>query len=103
MLKWHEHVYVDEGIHDAQKIRTRLDENRLTPGIYLLTFSNNPHHLMEIIPAVALKQRPVRELCPVIFGMAGSKEEAIDLACRILMEVYDETGAFGIEEYLKNR
>lgn len=103
MLKWHEHFYADDSICDAEKIRDRLNNNRMTPGVYLLTFSNNPDNLMEILPEVSLRQKAVRELCPVIFGMAGSKDDAIALACRILKEVYDETGAFGIEEYLKNR
>ena len=100
MLKWHEHVYVDEGIADTEKIRLRLDANKLTPGVYLLTFSDHPDNLMEIVPAVSLKQQAARKLCPVIFGMAGSKDGAIELACRILKEVYDATGAFGLEEYL---
>lgn len=103
MLKWHEHFYVDESICDAGRIRDRLNDNRLTPGVYLLTLSNNPDNLMEILPAVSLKQKAARDLCPVIFGMAGSKDSAIELACRILREVYAETGAFGIDDYLKNR
>lgn len=103
MLKWHEHFYVGEGIRDADRIRAKLDANELTPGIYLLTLSENPNHLLEILPAVSLKQRWCREMCPVIFGMARGKDEAIDLACRILKEIYDATGAFGIEDYLKNR
>lgn len=103
MLKWHDHFYVGEGIRDSEKIRARLDENKLTPGVYLLTFSDNPRNLLEILPAVSLKQHVARELCPEIFGMADNKDEAIDLACSILKEVYDATGAFDIENYLKNR
>lgn len=103
MLKWLNHFYVDEGISDAEKIRAKLNEGKLTPGVYLLTLSNNPKHLMEILPAVSLKQSCVREMCPGIFGIAGSKDAAIDLSCEILKEVYDATGAFGIEDYLKNR
>ncbi|MDO4305231.1 MAG: hypothetical protein Q4C77_00240 [Eubacteriales bacterium] len=103
MLKWNEHFYVGEGIRDSEKIRARLDENKLTPGVYLLTLSNSPGNLLEILPAVSLKQNAARSLCPEIFGMADSKDEAIDLACRILKEVYEATGAFNIEDYLKNR
>lgn len=103
MLKWYDNLYIGEGISDAEKIQARLNENRLTLGIYLLTLSDHPKHLMEILPAASLKQKRVRELCPAIFGMAGSKEDAIDLACSILKTVYDATGDFGIEDYLKNR
>lgn len=103
MLMWKEHLYIGEGIRDAESVRARLNENKLTPGVYLLTLSENSHHLMEIVSAVSLKQKWARRLCPVIFGMAGSKEDAIDLACRILKEVYDATGDFEIEDYLKNR
>ncbi len=103
MLKWMDHIYVDELLENEDRIRNRLDQNKLTPGIYLLTFSHHPGHLMEILPAVSLKQRGARELCPEIFGMAGSKNAAIDLACSVLKEVYDATGAFDIKNYLKNR
>lgn len=103
MLMWNEHLYIGEGIRNADKVRAGLNENKLTPGVYLLTFSENPYHLMEILPAISLKQEWARRLCPAIFGMAGSKEDAIELACRILREVYDTTGGFNIEDYLKNR
>ena len=103
LLQWCEPLYFGEEIRNGDKIRARLDENKWTPGVYLLTFSENPHHLMEILPALSLKQTWARKLCPVVFGMAGSKEDAIDLACRIIKEVYDKTGDFGIEDYMKNR
>lgn len=103
MLKWMDPIYVDETVENADHIREKLNQNKLTPGIYLLTLSHHPKHLMEILPAVLLKQSCLRELCPEIFGMAGSNDSAIELSCRILKEVYDATGAFNIEKYLKNR
>lgn len=103
MLKWMDHIYADETLENADQIRDRLNQNKLTPGIYLLTLSHNPGHLMEILPAVSLKQSCVRELCPEIFGVAASKDSAMELSCRILKEVYDATGTFDVKNYLKNR
>lgn len=103
MLKWCEHYYIGEGVRDAEKIREKIDQGRLTPGIYLLTLSENPDHIMEILPAVSLKQEAVRRLCPEIIGMAKGKEEAITMVSEILPRIYEETGTFQVREYMKNR
>ncbi len=103
MLKWHEHYYVSEDVRNPEKIRNRLDENKAVPGIYLLTLSDHRDHLMELVPALMLKQGWIRENCPLIFGMAAGKEDAMELTSQILKEIYEKTGAFDVEDYLKNR
>lgn len=103
MLKWCKHYYVGEAVRDAEKIRSKIEQGRLTPGIYLLTLSENPHHLMELIPAITLKQEAVRMLCPEIIGIASGKDEALSMASAIIQEIYEKTGAFQVREYMKNR
>lgn len=103
MLEWLANYYTGEGIKNPRKIQSRINAGKLVPGIYLLTLSTNPGNLLEIIPAPMLVQKSAYALCPVIAGMARGKDEAIDLACEIILEVYQETGGFEVEEYLKNR
>lgn len=103
MLQWYKNCYLGEGIRDAEKIRNKIEQGKLVHGIYLVTFSDNPDNLLEILPAVVLKQSPVRSLCPEIIGMAKGKEEAMAMVSEILSEVYEETGTFQVREYLKNR
>lgn len=103
MLKWQKDYYVGEGIKNPEKIKTKINAGRVTLGIYLITLSENPGNLLEIIPAAMLFQKSYYAICPEIIGMAKGKDDAIDLAAAIVKEIYETTGAFQVKEYLKNR
>ena len=102
-LKWREDYYVGEGIKDAAKARKRIDAGRMAFGVYLVTLSENPGNLLEIVPSYMLIQKSYYARCPEIVGMAKGKDEAIDLAVDIVKNIYGETGAFQVKEYFKNR
>lgn len=72
-------------------------------GVYLVTLSENPGNLLEIVPSYMLIQKSYYARCPEIVGMAKGKDEAIDLAVDIVKNIYGETGAFQVKEYFKNR
>ena len=103
MLKWCKDLRIGEGVKKADKIRRKLNHGKIVPGVYLITFSENPRNLLEIIPALTLIQQSAADICPEIIGIAGDKDEAVDMATEIIQEVYDKTGDFHIEEYWKNR
>lgn len=103
MLKWQKDYYVGEGIKDPEKTKAKIDAGKVTLGIYLVTLSDNPGNLLEIIPAAMLLQKSYYAICPEIIGMAKGKDGAIDLASDIVREIYEATGAFEVKEYLKNR
>ena len=99
MLKWCKDLRIGEGVKKADKIRRKLNHGKIVPGVYLITFSENPRNLLEIIPALTIIQQSAAD----IFGLAGDKDEAVDMVVEIIQEVYDATGDFRIEEYWKNR
>lgn len=103
MLKWYDHYYVGEQVRDESAVREKLDAGKLVPGIYLVTFSDNPHNILEILPAVTLFQETAARLCPEIVGIAKGMDEAMELVQMIVQTVYEETGDVLVEEYLKNR
>lgn len=103
MLKWQKKYYVGESVKEPHKIKRKINAGKLAPGIFLLTLSNNPENICEIVPAAMLMQKAYREICPLIFGMAKGKDEAMELLSGILEEIYRETGSFSVAEYLKNR
>ena len=103
MLKWKKKYYIGESVKAPVKIQSKINAGKPVPRIYLITLSDNPGNIMEIVPAVMLIQRTAYDLCPAIIGMAKGKEEAIELAAKIAEEVWKETGSFDIEEYMKNR
>ena len=103
MLKWQEDYYVGEGIKDAEKTKKRIDAGKVALGVYLVTLSENPGNLLEIVPSYMLIQKSYYAKCPGIIGMAKGKDEATDLAVDIVKNIYGETGAFQVKEYFKNR
>lgn len=103
MLEWEENYFAGEKVREPEKLRREILEGRYVTGAYLLTLSENPEHVLELLPVLNLVQRTARERCPRIIGIARDKEDALRLAQRILMESYERTGTFQVREYLKNR
>ena len=103
MLKWHRNHYIGPGIKNIPRIRRRLEHGKPVPGIYLITLSDNPRNLLEILPALTLIQESAADLCPEIVGIAKGKDEAMDLVTEMIQTIYSETGGFEIKEYWKNR
>ena len=103
MLKWHRNLYTGEGVKAPLRIRKKIENGKFVHGIYLLTLSNNPANVMEIVPAAMLMQRSYVGICPLVIGMAKGKDEALELVRSIIEEVYGATGSFSVSEYLENR
>ena len=103
MLRWQKNYYVGKSVEEPRRIKRKINAGKFVPGIFLLTLSNNPENLCEIVPAVMLMQKAYVEICPLIFGMAKGKKEAMDMVSELMEEVYRETGSFQVAEYLKNR
>ena len=103
MLKWHKNYYRGANVKNLPRIRTKLMQGKPGPGIYLITLSENPHNLLEILPALTLVQETAARICPEIVGIARGKEEALDLITKMVQTVYEETGELNIKEYWKNR
>lgn len=104
MLDWYEPLYIPEGMKKKEKrTRARIEKGIPVPGVYLLTLSHHPDNVLEMIGAVYLTQKGLREHCPKIVGMASGREEALLLMQRILEETYAHTGTFRVAEYLQDR
>lgn len=104
MLDWYEKLYLSDEMKKKEKrIRAQIEKGRAVPGVYLLTLSNNPDNILEIIRASFLTQKALRRNLPQIVGMANGREEALELLQKIIEETFQETGGFRIEEYLQDR
>ena len=91
MLKWIRNYYVGE------------DVGKFVPGVYVVTLSDNPGNILEILSAAELMQASVRAICPPVVGLANGRDGAIRMVQEIVEEVYRETGDLKIREYLENR
>ena len=103
MLIWQENFLTGESVKNPEKIKKKLNDGKLVPGIYLLTLSENQSNLMDIIPAAMLIQKSFYGICPKIIGMAKGKDEALEMVRGLIDEMYTETGTFGTAEYIENR
>ena len=103
MLIWQENFLTGGSVKNPEKIKKKLNDGKLVPGIYLLTLSENPSNLMDIIPAAMLIQKSFYGICPKIIGMAKGKDEALEMVRGLIDEMYTETGTFATAEYVENR
>ena len=104
MLNWYKNLYVGDTARKKQKKWMRRIENKkAVPGVWLLTLPSNQQNNLDVIPADLLLQPAVRRNCPMIVGLAVSREEAFELVEAIALETYRETGEVKIREWLLNR
>ncbi len=104
MLEWYQNLYVSDlaSKHMRRTIR-RINQNRITPDIFVLTLPGNENNVMDIIPSKTLLQEPARKRCNMIIGLAKGIDDAYELMQKILMETYENTGNFHVKDYLKDR
>ena len=97
MVNWYKNLYVGDTAKKKQKKWMRRIENKkAVPGVWLLTLPSNQQNNLDVIPA------DLRN-CPMIVGLAVSREEAFELVEAIALETYRETGEVKIREWLLNR
>ena len=62
MLKWQENFLAGESVKDPEEIKKETEQRKTGYwAIYLLTLSENPVNLMDIIPAAMLIQKSFME------------------------------------------
>ncbi len=100
-MKWYHDLYVGDSIKDqSEKIKWKILHHAGQIQIYVISLASNPSNLLDIIPARELLQKYYsgREL--YIVGLAKGREEAYEVACSIVTEIYGKTGAFLVRDYI---
>lgn len=101
MLNWYKNLYIgDNAKKKSQKLIRKINQGAGVIDIYLVTLAANPANSLEIINANLLLQKPLRSMCPMIVGLASGYEEAVGLVELIAGEVYEDTKAMSIREWL---
>lgn len=57
LLKWMKNYYIGNDVKNPTRIRTRITAGKFVPDIYVVTLSDNPGNILEILPAGMLVQR----------------------------------------------
>lgn len=100
-MVWYRYLYVDESIiQKKEKIIWKVCHNVGQIDMYLITLSHGESNLLEIISTLELMQKAYPKERLFIIGIAKGYEQACWLAWRILLDVYEQTGAFRAKTYL---
>ena len=103
-MVWYKYLYADESIiRKKEKIKWKIRHNAGQLDMYVITLPQNDSGLLEIISTIELMQKAYPKKDLFIVGIAKGYEQASELACRIVMEVYDKTGEFRVKDYLLER
>ena len=101
-MKWHENLYSGESIRPRLKrIRWKVNHNAGQLRVYVITLASNEKNLLDIYPANTMLWHYFYKSSILIVGIAGSHEEAVELACQIVTQVYQDTGSFNVRSYIE--
>lgn len=100
-MRWYHHLYMGEQARkNRYRIVGKIRWNKFQMNVYVITLAANQRDLLDIYPSYVLQQKHFRKQDYLIVGIAKGYEEAVEVATKILMEVYTKTGSFGIREYI---
>lgn len=103
-MLWYKHLYMGEKakkhrFHILQHIR----KNKWIPGIYVITPATNGDNLFDIYPMLTWIQEYYQKSSMMIVGVADGYQEALELAGRIVDEMYQKTGEFNVTRFLEEK
>lgn len=97
-------LYVGEKAAPAEyKIVEKVHKGKVVPNLHLITFSNNPDNMLDIIPEKEIMQKHYPKDRLRIVGIADGKKEALALVQRIIQESIAETGSADVRGFLKTK
>lgn len=101
MLKFRSAMFFGESVKkEHRKLLRRLHRGKaVSKEITLITYAANGRDLFDLIPAWVLRFPYLKQQDLYVLGLAGSREEAIELAIEMTMEVYGKTNGFDVRAY----
>ncbi|MCI8661706.1 MAG: hypothetical protein HFG69_00315 [Hungatella sp.] len=103
-MLWYTHLYMGEKAkRHSYSIIQSIQEKSFRPGVFVITPPSNGNNVLDIYPSYMLLLCDEREKELKILGIAYGYQEALELAGTIVSEMYEETGGFGLEEFLAER
>ena len=105
-MRWYRHLYLSKNTaHQIDNIREKAAPGAWVPGIYFVTLSSEPGHLLDLFHNTMLKESIFRDVQRLdIVGVAQGRTEALRMVEKIVKDKYQETGGFDVttwfpEEY----
>lgn len=102
-MKWHKDLYTGESIlRRRRKVKWKIMHGAGQLRVYVITLASNERNLLDIIPSRELLQKHYPKSNLYVIGLAGNYQEALEVAGRIVSDVYRETGDFDVRGYIRH-
>lgn len=93
--------YSENALKNKRKIIRCIKHRKYYKDAFIITIPLNESNILDILPAKELMLPHYKHASLDIVGIATTKDEAIDLAVSIIQNMYNDTKAFRIREYIK--
>lgn len=103
-MRWYNHLYVGEKAKKRRfSIIRGLRKGKLQPEVYVITPPQNGNNILDIYPSAMLLLPPYRDEDMMVLGIAVTYWEALEVARDIVDELYQKTGRFDLNAWIKEQ
>ncbi|WP_099468284.1 hypothetical protein [Konateibacter massiliensis] len=102
-MRWYRKLYVGKTAKKKRyEIVWKVKHGAGMLDVYLITLASNEENLLDIWNSSVFLQPYYRKQDFFIVGIACGYDEAVELAAKIVEELYQNTGDFRIRQYITN-
>lgn len=98
-MKFYKNLYIGDTIKNPEKTRRKLKRHAKLQNVYVIAYMKESRQLA-IYHCGMFQQRFYKDHPPYVIGIAGTKDEAYEIICRIAEEALHKTGNMDLVAYL---
>lgn len=103
-MRWYKDLYVGERARKKRyKLISRIRYSKLQTSAYVIIPASNGNNILDIYPAYALLHKRLKDSDLLILGIADGKDEAMEVAGKIIAQMYRENGDFDLRHFLETK
>lgn len=100
MIRWSQKLYMDKrSSKKKDRLKQLIEQEKAAAGVYLILLAANEANLFDILSSNELLFAHYKRNDSFVVGIAHSRAAAQELLCRIVEDMYRETGRFRTREY----
>ncbi|RGY99410.1 hypothetical protein [Clostridium sp. AM58-1XD] len=100
-MRWYHHLYEGEKAKEKRySIIQRIRGRKFQKGSYVITPPSNGNNVLDIYPSNILLLPCYRKSDLLVLGIAADYDEALEVAGRIVVDMYKRIGRPDIDEFL---
>lgn len=101
MIKYYHDLFVDDYVREnLDRCMQEAEAGRISIApLYCVAIASNKNNLLDILSCNELYFKYYKKQMLYVLGLAASYREALRLTEKIIMTVYNETGAFDVRDF----